>query len=229
VQSATVYALRPLLDRVKTHLAACQRIAADDSGPPSGAAKTCAALALRLNNLDDPRGPGAPRDEPKIAVRPLVPTTRPTPCTFKGSLAARGAIYKDETGPSSVVLPTSPDTPIEVESLAVPRVAGGRYKVVVSWPKAVEGYFEAEDGLLTLTRGVEIAPGTVWAKEGDRVTASDPRGPTVRVARPKGDPARGSESPPKPGTLERRLFCHDLALATAPIASTPSTRSPASP
>ena len=82
-----------------------------------------------------------------LAVRPVLPTTRPTPCTFKGSLAARGLIYKDETGPSSVVLPTSPDTPIEVESLAVPRVAGGRYKVVVSWPQAVEGYFQANSRL----------------------------------------------------------------------------------
>ena len=164
VQSAMVFALRPLLDRVETHLSACRRVVRESPSAVT-AANTCDAVAQRLNEVNDPRPRAAHVEPDVVARRPILPTTHPKPCTFKGTLLARGTIYADESG-SSVMLPMTSATAIQVESLAVPRAPGGRYKVVVSWPQAVEGYLQADDGPFALTRPVELAPGTVWAKEG---------------------------------------------------------------
>ncbi|HEY2513011.1 MAG TPA: hypothetical protein VGI39_19220 [Polyangiaceae bacterium] len=208
VDAASGYALQPLLDRIAGLLAACRRVAPADSGAFSDAI-TCASVARRFVAADDPRGPNAARVSQAVAsteLRPIVPTTHPQPCTFKGTLAARGTVYADEAG-SEVVLSVRRDDPIEVELLAVPKARGGRYKVSVSWPKQVEGYLQAEDAPLVLLRRVDQAKDRVWATEGDAVAASDARGPTVEVTRA----SHGSG-----GASERRLFCHDLELATPP-------------
>ena len=226
VQGATVYALRPLLRRVESYLAACERVLSES--PSASAGRTCAAVTLRLKKADDPRGPSAAGEIAEAAPRrPILPTTRPKPCTFKGTLFTRGAVYESESG-GSVVLPIERDAGIEVESLAVASAPGGRYKVAVSWPKAVEGYLQAEEGPLVLRRRVELGPDAVWAAEGDRVGASDARGATVLAARrkvPLGGP-RGAVPPGILDPLPRRLFCHDLELALSPRASAPPDASP---
>jgi hypothetical protein len=236
LQGATVYALRPLLDRVESHLGACQHvlreIASSAPGSSADAARICASVARRLEDASDPRGPSAMREvaaTPALAPaapRPILPTTHPKPCTFKGTLLARGAVYASETG-GAVVLALNPSSAIEVESLAVPTAPGGRYKVIVSWPIAAEGYLETEDGPFVLTRRVVLPSDATWAAEGERVEASDARGPTVRVARPKhatADPDVTTAS----GIAEaadRRLFCHDLELAIPPGTQAPPDRS----
>ncbi len=213
VQGATVYALRPLLDRVGSNLAACERIANEPSaeGTPATA---CAAVNERYERSRDPwMRPAEAREAPTpsaSAPRPVLATTHPKPCTFKGTLLTRGAVYDRESG-GSVLLSIEPGLPIEVESLAASSKAGGRYKVTVTWPKAVEGYLDAEDAPFVVTRAVEIGPDAVWAAEGERVAASGALGPTVRAER-AADGRAGSDAS---GTTERRLFCHDLALATS--------------
>jgi hypothetical protein len=211
VQGAAVYALRPLLDRVGSALRACEHVLSETPSAP--AAVTCAAVAARLKQADDPPASSAAQSVaaaiPVAPARPIVATTHPKPCTFKGTLFTRGAVYESESG-SAVVLPIEHGTSIEVESLAVASAPGGRYRVVVSWPKAVVGYLDAKDGPFVLTRTVELEPGAVWAAEGERVAASDTRGATVLAARPK----LASGSPPGAVSGDRRLFCHDLELAT---------------
>jgi len=220
VQGATVYALRPLLDRVESHLGACQRIVREVDSPGSGAradaGTICANVAHRLEDASDPRGPSAGRTTaatPPIlspAPRSVLPTTHPKPCTFKGTLRTRGTVYASAMG-GAVLLALDPSSAIEVDSLAVPTAPGGRYKVSVSWPTSAEGYLEAEDGPFVLTRPVDLPSDAIWAPEGARVEASDARGPTVRVARPK--QARNPASSGGADTMDRRLFCHDLELA----------------
>lgn len=215
LDAAAGYAFQPLLDRIATLLDACLRIAPADP-IASGEGTTCASVALRFDAADDPRGANAARMSRALAAaepRAIVPTTHPQPCTFKGTLAARGTVYADEAG-SDVVLSVRQGDSIEVDLLTVPKTRGGRYKVSVSWPKQVEGYLQAEDAPLVLTRRVDLAKDSVWAAEGDAVAASDARGPTVEVTRASDDGANG--------ITERRLFCHDLELATpAHAARTP--------
>jgi hypothetical protein len=206
VQGATVYALRPILERVESNLGACQRLAQE----APAAKDACAAIAARYARSSDPWMSARPeRAEPAIApvampaAREAVPTTHPTPCTFAGTLLARGAVYDSPSG-SNILLALDSGAAIDVDSLAVAVAPGGRYKVTVRWPRAVEGYLETKDAPFVLTRRVDIGADVVWATEGDRVSASEARGPTVRVER-----ASGGEGAP-----DRRLFCHDLALAT---------------
>jgi hypothetical protein len=199
VGSAASYALRGLVDRIEIHLLECARTAGD-ARASEGA---CAKVAARFADATDPTRPDG-RGETAAAVasapRPMIPTTRPSPCTFRGTLRARGAVYDSETG-GAVLLPVSVDTPIEVESLQTPSRPGGRYKVTVRWPSATTGYLETAVPPLAIARHLDPADAT-WAALGTRVDVSDARGPTVRAA--------------ASASAERRLFCHDLELATTP-------------
>jgi hypothetical protein len=203
-QGAEAFALRKLAERIAANLDWCARL---------GGRTTCAQVNERYAMATDPR-PVVEGDVSSSAVaaseRPVIPTSRPRPCTFRGTLVTRGAIYAGETG-DALLLPLGASGPIEVEALDAPAQAGGRYKVSLTWPRVLDGYLAADEPPLVLTRQVVVEGNTAWASEGTRVDASDARGPTVRLMRAV-DRAR-------PESVERRFFCHDLELATSPKAS----------
>jgi hypothetical protein len=203
-QGATSYALRALTARVADHLDWCARL---------GGRTTCIPVAQRFALATDPRPEAQPAPAPVATAvagvdRPVLPTTRPKPCTFRGTLVTRGAVYATETG-GAVVLPVGESAPIEVEALDTPSRPGGRYKVKVAWPEAVEGYLAADEPPFVLTRQAAVATEIPWATQGARVDASDARGPTVRLM-PAGERVAGANA------AERRFFCHDLDLVTSP-------------
>ena len=199
--------VRPLDELVSVHLEACKRMATI-SGVTGGAA-VCDSVAHRF----------MAQDAASAVSRPVLPTSHPKPCTFKGTLFAHGTIYGTETG-TTPLMAIGARGPIEVEALEPATRTGGRYKVTVSWPKPVEGYLEAQDPPFTLLRRVELVPTVAWAPEGARMDASDVKGPTARVLHPYIAPAGGPPRRPKPEAFDLRLFCHDLGLATAPAAET---------
>jgi hypothetical protein len=203
-QGATSYALRALTARVADHLDWCARL---------GGRTTCIPVAQRFALATDPRPAYEPPPAPAPAAvaitdRPVLPTTRPKPCTFRGTLVTRGAVYAAETG-GAVVLPVGESAPIEVDALDTPSRPGGRYKVKLAWPQVVEGYLAADEPPFVLTRQAALAAEIPWATQGARVDASDARGPTVRLT-PAGERVAGANA------AERRFFCHDLDLATSP-------------
>jgi hypothetical protein len=76
-----------------------------------------------------------------------------------------------------------------------------------------------------LTREVELVPAAAWIAQGERVMVSERRGPTVRATRAFGE-SGDAHRKPSPESLDRRLFCHDLELATS--ATPPAATSDAS-
>jgi hypothetical protein len=205
--------IRPLDELVSIHLEACKRMATISG--ETGSAAVCDSVAHRF----------MAQDAASSVARPVVPTTHPKPCTFKGTLFTHGTIYGTETG-TTALMGIGARGPIEVEALQAATHAGGRYKVTVSWPKPVEGFLEAQDPPFTLLRRVELVPNVAWAPEGARVDVSDEKGPTVRAIRPYVAPEGGPPRRPKPEAFDLRLFCHDLGLATAPATEGASAASP---
>ena len=240
VQIGTTVALRPLRDRVAVHVDMCERIA-HERAPNGSMAETCTKSSDRFLETLTAHATMPPETTPRFGTsldariagvpngstttteaHPIVPTTRPKPCTFKGTLVTRGTIYAEKTG-SQAVLPIL-GTPIEVDALDVPDQPGGRYKVSVIWPTVATGWLEAAEPPFVLTKQVELVPESAWVEPGEHVAASEARGPTVRATRTFEDPIGGtSQRKPMPEGLDRRLFCHDLDLATASSTTHTST------
>ncbi len=227
VQLDIVEALRPLRDKVAGHLEKCRFLLRDFPGL-GAAMRKCETAGQRLTETGLPHGAPSPtRDAGAGAAmaggpRTIVPTTYPKPCAFAGSVLVRGAVFAEPTG-GAPLQTFDGVTPIEVTSLEASDAPGGRYKVAVSWPYALEGYLESAEPPFVLKRQVDVVVTHVWLEKGARVSAVEARGPTARALRDLVSPpapaeVAGAAAPKIPTILraDRRIFCRDLELAASP-------------
>jgi hypothetical protein len=234
VQLDIVEALRPLRDKVANHLEKCRMLLRDFRGL-GAARRACETAERRLAETSLPHvTQNAVREAdggtPLIAgPRALRPTTHPKPCVFQGSVLVRGGLFADAQG-GAALHAFDGTAPIEVDALEPAATVGGRYQVTLSWPYVVSGYLESADPPFVLKRQVDIVVGHVWAAEGERVATIQARGPTARVVRDLTSAGSMSElkdvsaaKVPTVLSVDRRIFCRDLDLASMPLPALDST------
>lgn len=177
--------------------------------PRVGATKDrCAAALSQLPVKEAPPPSPAPEGEAQAKSRPFVATTRPTPCTFAGSLAAQGLLYAAENGGTAIAA-LDGISAVEVTELSPPEAAGKRAKVRIEWPIQLTAWLGAEVAPLAVARRVDVVPEHVFVNPGHPVQGSEAAGGGLAVSADFRKEFTGIV----PATLSTRLSCAELELA----------------
>jgi hypothetical protein len=178
--------------------------------PRAGAVKDrCRSALAELS--EKPPAPSTAKDDSEPPSRPFLATTRPSPCTYAGSLDVRGVLYASESGAVAVAA-LDGVAGVEVAELSPPAAPGKRAKLRIQWPIELTAWLDADATPLALGRRVDVVRDHVFLNVGFPLQSSGPTGDMLEVHADFQKEYPGIE----PKAYDGRLPCSELELTGRP-------------
>ncbi len=169
-----------------------------------------AAVTLPTKS-DTERGAAAPETVRRSwPERARVPTSRPEPCVFAGTLEFELATLSSDPGFASPVLEFSR---LDIARLTLAAHRGGAAELATSWPIVGTYFLDPSTLPFELASREDLVKGRIWLPAGTRVSAAERQRGSARVERP---PAVGGRSRSTP-IFNRLLRCESLILASVRV------------